>query len=103
MGDELEIQSTANADGSATLTVAGEIDMASAPQFRQALDAAASSHSAINVDLSGVTFFDSAGVSALFSYATKHRIKLTLGNNPTVATVIRVTGLDQVVTVQPDP
>jgi anti-sigma B factor antagonist len=100
MGDELAVESTTNPDGSATLTVAGEIDLASAPRFRQALDDAANTHSAIEIDLRDVTYFDSAGVDALFTYATKHRIKLTIGDNRTLAAVIKVSGLDQVVTLR---
>jgi len=98
--DRLEIQSETNRDGSAALTVAGEIDMASAPQFRQALEEAAGTHPAIEIDLRNVTYFDSAGVDALFTYATKHRIKLYIGDNPTLAAVIKITGLTHVVTLQ---
>jgi anti-anti-sigma factor len=99
VSDELAVESTTNPDGSATLTVAGEIDLASAPRFRQALDDAANTHSAIHIDLRAVTYFDSAGVDALFTYATKHRIRLTIGDNRTLAAVIKVSGLGQVVTL----
>jgi anti-sigma B factor antagonist len=98
--DELAVQSTTNPDGSATLTVVGEIDLASAPRFRQALDRAANTHSAIDIDLRAVTYFDSAGIDALFTYATKHRIKLTIGDNRVLASVIKVSGLEQVVTLK---
>jgi anti-anti-sigma factor len=97
--DELAVRSTTNRDGSATLTVAGEIDLASAPRFRQALDDVANTHSAIAVDLRAVTYFDSSGVDVLFTYATKHRIKLTIGDNRILAAVIKVSGLEQVVTL----
>ena len=100
MSDELAVESTTNPDGSATLTVAGEIDLASAPSFRRALDDAANTNSAIDIDLRAVTYFDSAGVDALFTYATRHRIKLTIGNNRTLANVIRVSGLDQVLSLK---
>ena len=100
MTDELKIESATNRDGSATLTVVGEIDLASAPQFREALDQAASSHSAIHIDLRGVTYFDSSGVDALFTYATKHRIDLAIGDNRTLAAIIKVTGLDHILALQ---
>jgi anti-anti-sigma factor len=77
----------------------GPRTLASAPRFRQALDTAASSHSAIHIDLRGVTYFDSSGVDALFTYATKHRISLTIGENPTLGAVIKITGLSQVLTL----
>ena len=100
MSAELEIQRGTTADGSATLAVTGEIDLATAPDFRRALDAAARTHPAIEIDLRGVTYLDSAGVDALFAYATRHRIRLTIGDNRTLATVIRVSGLAQVLTIQ---
>jgi anti-sigma B factor antagonist len=100
VNDELEIHSTTNDDGTATVTVVGEIDLATAPEFRRALDAAASTHSAIEVDLRGVTYLDSTGVDALFRYATKHRIKLTIGENRTLGAVSKVSGLAQVLTLQ---
>lgn len=100
MTDELEIQSDTDAVGGALLTVVGEIDLATAPGFRRALDAAASTHSAIEIDLRGVSYLDSTGIDALFTYATRHRIKLIIGNNRTLAAVIRVSGLDQVLTLQ---
>jgi anti-sigma B factor antagonist len=97
---ELQIQSTTTSDGNACLTVTGEIDLASAPLFRDALEEATSTHSAIAVDLRGVNFLDSAGVDALFRYAPKHRIKLIIGGNDTIAAVVKVTGLDQLVTLE---
>ena len=100
MTNELEIQSQTNPDGTATLTVAGEIDMASAPRFREALEEATSTHSATEIDLRDVTYFDSAGVDALFTYATQHRISLSIGDNPTLATVVKVTGLAHIVAIQ---
>ena len=100
MGDELEIRSTTTPDGTAHLTIVGEIDLASAPRFRDALEQATSTQSAIAIDLRGVTYFDSAGVDALFRYAPKHRIKLTIGDNDTIAAVIKVTGLGQLVTLE---
>jgi anti-anti-sigma factor len=100
VSDELEIQSGTDAGGSAVLTVAGEIDLATAPGFRRALDVAARTHPAIEIDLRGVSYLDSTGIDALFTYATRHRIKLTIGGNRTLASVIRVSGLDQVLTLE---
>ena len=100
MSGELSIRSTAGADGSAALTVVGEIDLATAPAFRRALDEAARTHPAIEIDLRGVTYLDSTGVDALFTYATRHRIKLTIGENRTLASVIRISGLAQVLALQ---
>lgn len=100
MGDQLEIRSTTTPDGNAHLAIVGEIDLASAPLFRDALERATSKHSATAIDLRGVTYFDSAGVDALSRYAPKHRIKLTIGDNDTIAAVIKVSGLGQLVTLE---
>ena len=100
MSGELDIQSSTGADGSATLTVAGEIDLATAPAFRRALDKAARTHPAIDIDLRDVTYLDSTGVDALFTYAVRHRIKLTIGENRTLASVIRISGLAEVLALQ---
>lgn len=102
MTGELKISSTTTPDGNARLTVTGEIDLASAPLLRHALEQAASTHSAIDIDLRGVTYFDSAGVDALFRYAPRHRIKLTIGDNQTLAAVVKVSGLGQLVTLESD-
>jgi hypothetical protein len=53
----------------------------SAPRFLQVLDEAASTRSAIDIDLRAVTYFDSVGVDALFTYATEHRFKVTIGTS----------------------
>ena len=52
--------------GVRTLVVAGEIDLATAPAFRRQLDALINdAHSPAFVDLTGVTFLDSSGLSVL--------------------------------------
>jgi len=60
-------QSDAEADGPAvTVVVAGEIDLATAPRFGEALEQAGSSGAdAVRVDMAGVTFLDSSGISVL--------------------------------------
>jgi anti-sigma B factor antagonist len=48
------------------LVVAGEVDMASAPRLRAALSHLAAASGPLTVDLTGVSFLDSAGIAALF-------------------------------------
>ncbi len=58
-------------NGFRTLTVTGEIDLATATQFAAELDAVISeARSPADVDLSGVTFIDSSGLSALIRART---------------------------------
>jgi anti-anti-sigma factor len=47
------------------VTVAGEIDMATAPELAQAFDAVSDAADRVVVDLAGVTFLDSSALNAL--------------------------------------
>ena len=52
--------------GTICVTVAGEIDMATAERFRTGLDTAIDQHyQTVIVDLAGVRFMDSSGIAAL--------------------------------------
>jgi anti-anti-sigma factor len=86
-------------DGDETRVVcAGELDMATAPTFQEAIVRAHELHPGdITADLAGVTFMDSRGVAAL---VTAHRRLASLGAHlrikhaqPPVAKVLDVTGV----------
>ena len=69
---------TKHTDGQgAIVSVAGEIDLASAPQFKEALDQAAAEKIPVTIDLAEVTFMDSTGLHALFTFASSSN-----GNGP---------------------
>ena len=53
------------ADGAVVVAVAGEIDMATAELFRQAVEDACARDSRVMVDLAGTTFIDSTGLAVL--------------------------------------
>ena len=91
MATPLELSTRAGADGIPVVTVAGEIDMSNADRFRDALGlaAAAVDGGSFVVDLTGVEYLDSAGVHALFAYAS--RIRLIAG--PLLEPVLAVSGL----------
>ena len=59
--------SAATAEGTTTLAVSGELDPATAPRLEQAIAVAVAIEGAakVVVDLSGVAFIDSSGLSAL--------------------------------------
>ncbi len=62
---------TVPADGAVRVVCAGEVDCSTAPALRRAIDdALAGGPPVVTVDLSGVTFLDSAGLSVL---AVAHR------------------------------
>lgn len=61
-----------HADGALTIDVAGEIDMVNATTVhQQLLDAVSNQETAVRVDLSGLTFMDSAGLRILFALADR--------------------------------
>lgn len=66
-GDLLELNITQSRNGRWTvISVAGEIDLATAPALEDALETAiAEGHAAIAIDLDPVSFIDSSGLRAL--------------------------------------
>ncbi|MEU4248699.1 STAS domain-containing protein [Amycolatopsis sp. NPDC026612] len=84
-------------DGDRVLTVTGEIDMSNAAEFGAALDRELARGTAVTVDLTGVTYLDSAGVAVLFDRAGEHDVRLAAPR--LLDRVLRVSGLTQVVKV----
>ena len=73
MTTALTLVASAGDEGDRILTVTGEIDMSNAAGFGAALDRELADGAALTVDLTGVTYLDSAGVAALFDRATDPR------------------------------
>jgi anti-sigma B factor antagonist len=82
----------------ATVRAAGDIDLACADRFRAALAEAASS-GGITVDLTAVTYFDSAAIRALFSAAAQQPVTLIIPANGPITTMLTVAGLDKITTI----
>lgn len=86
------------------LTVTGEIDMATAPRFRQRLLAVISDGAQnVVIDLSGVDFIDSTGLGVLMGAAKRVRIaggdiRLVMTGSR-LADLIEITRLDRVLDV----
>lgn len=78
-------------DGVRVLTVVGEIDLSNAYVCASAL---AETGEHVVVDLTDVTYLDSAGLTVLFTHA--HHIELVVG--ALVAPVLTVSGLTDLVT-----
>lgn len=94
------VQSSGVTDGVGQVTVAGEVDVATAPNVRDALigaiDAGATS---LRIDVSNVAFIDSAGLGALIGVLKRVReadgtIEL-VGLQPAPRKVVEITGLDE--------
>lgn len=87
-------------DSQVMIRVHGELDMATGDTFRHLIRSTiAAGHSNMVVDMSGVAFCDSEGLSALVD-ATRHAetaggLLTLVGLHPRVAKVIRITCLDQ--------
>jgi anti-sigma B factor antagonist len=98
----LELSTRRDDNGTTVLTAVGEIDMSNAGRFTAALDAAAAAWTAqpdggFTVDLTAVSYLDSAGLTALLAHADRIRIIVT----GILAPVLAVTGLEPVTTVVP--
>jgi anti-sigma B factor antagonist len=94
----LKLSTRQDSHGNTVLAAAGEIDMSNAADFRDALSQAGRSAAAFTVDITGVDYLDSAGLTALLPYANRIKIIATA----LLAPVLSVTGLDAVTTVVSD-
>ena len=98
----LELSTRRDDDGTTVLAAVGEIDMSNAARFSAALGeaaAAAPAYAGFTVDLTAVSYLDSAGLTALLPHASRIRIIAT----GILAPVLAVTGLEPVTTVVPAP
>lgn len=84
-------------DGDRTLSVTGEIDMSNAAEFGAALDRELAEGTAVTVDLTGVTYLDSAGIAVLFDRTEAHDLRLIAPR--LLERVLRVSGIGQVAKV----
>jgi anti-anti-sigma factor len=88
---------SARVDGS-DVTVIGEVDLATAPRLRAALEEAAGPGAGIRVDLRDVRYLDSAGMAALFEFAS-HGMSVQVAPGSIVARVLEISGLANVAEV----
>ena len=83
-----------------TMTVRGEIDMATAPDFRDAMTSHLGHRSAgsLHLDLSGVGFMDSAGVHAMLAVQRTARLRsadlILARSSPQVNRLLDLMGLE---------
>lgn len=91
-------------DDAHLVTVTGEIDIFTAPEFKQRVAGAIDEGlPAVIVDLSGTTFIDSSSLGVLIG--AHRRISLRRGRlivvcgNPAIIKTFKITGLDGVFTV----
>ncbi|MFE1250838.1 STAS domain-containing protein [Streptomyces sp. NPDC058735] len=96
MTSPLTLSPARRADGTAVLTVVGEIDQSNAHELAKALDEV---RGTVVLDLTGVEYLDSAGLNVLFARSAG----LELVVPPLLAPVLTVSGLAALVPVhQPE-
>jgi anti-sigma B factor antagonist len=88
-----------NGERSPVVTATGDIDLANVNQFHDVIAEAAGNADAITVDLSDVSYCDSATVRALFSVAATTKLSLVVRSAGPIKTLLSVSGLDRVATV----
>jgi anti-sigma B factor antagonist len=97
-----DVDVDASIPGQAVVRLRGELDVGSAPELSACL--AALDEVDVVVDMSGLTFMDSSGISALieaYKRCSKGGLSFVLRSpSAQVANVLRITGVDQVLTVE---
>lgn len=103
----VQIQRNTVADGSgAVLLLAGELDMATAPDLRQAIvTAVAEGSTDLVLDMRGISFCDSVGLGIIvggLKRTRSHGGDLRLRGVPArLAETLALTGLDRAITIEP--
>jgi anti-sigma B factor antagonist len=106
----VELKVSSRAQGERTIvTVAGEIDLYTAPRLHSELATAVSGEGLprVLVDMTGVEFCDSTGMNVLLAALRRARERggelVLAGPRPAVRKILQVTGLESVFTVLDDP
>ena len=81
------------------MVASGEIDLANVAEFGAVLARAAADSAAVTVDLSAVTYCDSAALRELFSVAATAKLTLVVPARGPITTLLSISGLDKVATV----
>ena len=87
-------------DGAGVLVVRGEIDQASAPVFREAVERVEASGVPVVLDFAGVTYMDSSGLTVLIeaSLRTGDAASVCVRNaSEQVLRLLEITGLDSLI------
>lgn len=100
----LSVNADRGDDGGPLVVVKGEIDLSNVETFIQALTAAIAgageAGGTVTLDLSAVEYLDSAAIGALSVHAGE-RPAMRVIANPYLLPVLTISGIDQLVTVEP--
>jgi anti-sigma B factor antagonist len=102
-GDSVRFTVSTESDGIGTVVVSGDVDLLTAPHMAAAVQRAQESGKAVLLDLSGVDFLGSAGLSVLVQAARRAgddhgRFAVLVTSHP-VQRAIEVTGLDAALSI----
>ncbi len=94
--------------GAVTARIRGEIDVSNAAAIGQKIQSAAEGCDSLRVDLTEVSFIDSAGLRMLQHLerardGARTRFSVTVQPDSTVRQLLEITALDRVITVEPEP
>lgn len=81
------------------VVVSGDIDLANVGEFEDAMTQARNGSRELTVDLTEVSYCDSAAVRALFSLAATTELTMIVRPNGHITTLLGISGLDRVATV----
>ncbi|GGW09510.1 anti-sigma factor antagonist [Streptomyces capoamus] len=104
----VDVRVRTTAPGRRLVTVTGHVDLHTAHRLADAVQPLVDGgHDMVLVDLSGVTFLDSTGLTCLI---TAHRTARSTGArlalvapSPPVLRMLQITGVDQVIPTYPSP
>lgn len=77
----------------------GDIDLANVADFQDVMAKAVAGAAALTVDLSEVSYCDSAAVRALFAVAATSELTMIVAAEGPIRTLLGISGLDRVATV----
>lgn len=83
----------------AVVAVSGDIDLANVDEFKDAMVKACNGSAALTVDLTGVSYCDSAAVRALFALAATTELSMIVRPSGHITTLLAISGLDRVADV----
>ena len=94
-------------DGARAVAVVGDIDMATAGLFREAIDEVGGYDDRVVIDLAGTTFIDSSGLAVLIGayerFGRRPDSVVLCAAAPPIRHVLEITGLDGRVTMVAEP
>lgn len=98
--------STTTRDGVHVIALAGEIDLQTSPQVREAVLGSLRQGGPVVVDMGGIAYIDSSGVASLvegFQVARRQGVAFVLAAvSPAAMRVLQLARLDKVFSFQPD-